>query len=172
MQDPEIEAMGTVASALLDLDEAARARVLKWAAARYAVDIKGSGAGTTDEAPDNLRGAGEADEESEASYEHFAELFDSAAPKTNEDKALVAGYWIQVIEGNEQWSSSALNSQLKNLGQAIPNITMALNANMDRQPKRVIQLKKSGSSRQARKTYKVTTEGIKVVSRMLVPGDA
>src|SRR5947209_1190544 len=156
MPDPEIEAMGSVADALLDLDEGARERVLKWAAARYAVEIKVTGPGAAEETPDNLDGAGDADKDSEASYEHFAELFDAAAPKTNEDKALVAGYWIQVLEGNEQWSSSALNSQLKNLGQAIPNITMALNANMNRQPKRVIQLKMSESQRQARKTYKVT----------------
>ncbi len=172
MPDPEIEAMATVADALLDLDEGARERVLKWAAARYAVKIKVTGPGAGEETPENLEGAGGADEDSDASYEHFAELFDAASPKTNEDKALVAGYWIQVLEGNEQWSSSSLNSQLKNLGHAIPNITMALSANMNKQPKRVIQLKKSGSSRQARKTYKVTTEGIKVVSQMLTPGAA
>jgi hypothetical protein len=174
MADPEITAMRTVADALADLDQAARERVLKWAAARYEVKI--NLAEPTARTEDADGGAGGADDGSadgsDAEFEHFAELFDAAAPTTNEDKALVAGYWIQVLEGNDQWSASTLNTQLKNLGHAIPNITTALSGSMKKQPKRVIQLKKSGSSRQARKTYKLTTEGIKVVKRMLSPGES
>jgi hypothetical protein len=172
MADPEITAMGTVADALADLDDAARARVLKWAAARYEVKIKlAEPAARPEDADDGAGGGDGSADDSDAEFEHFAECFDAASPTSNEDKALVAAYWIQVLEGNDQWSSSALNSQLKNLGHSIPNITMALGGNMKKQPKRVIQLKKSGSSRQARKTYKLTTEGIKVVKGMLSPGD-
>src|ERR1035441_3241552 len=153
MPDPEIEAMGKVADALLDLDEGARERVLKWAGARYGVKIDVTGPGAAEDSRVDLDEAGNGGEDSGSSHEHFAEMFDAASPTTNEDKALVAAYWIQVREGNDQWSSSVLNSQLKNLGHPIPNITRALDANMNRQPKRVIQLKKSGSSQQARKTY-------------------
>jgi hypothetical protein len=170
MPDPEVDAMGLVANALGDLDDAARARVLKWAASRYGVAVAvgrpdGGEALDVDLAGDQQR------EGQGVGFEHFAELFDATSPTTNADKALVAAYWIQVHEGNEQWSSSSLNSQLKNLGHPIANITTALDANMDRQPKRVIQLKKSGNSQQARKTYKLTTEGVRVVKQMLTAGE-
>ena len=166
MPDPEIEAMGTVAGALADLDEAARERVLRWAASRYEVQVKIGGIGNPEKTNENRNDSGDGGSHG-ASYEHFAELFDAASPASNADKALVAAYWVQAEQGNEQWSSSALNSQLKNLGHSIANITAALDANMATQRKRVIQLKKSGSSQQARKTYKVTTEGIKYVQKMI-----
>lgn len=38
---------------------------------------------------------------------------------------------------------------------------------MKKKPQRVIQLKKSGNSRQANKTYKVTHEGLVYVQGML-----
>jgi hypothetical protein len=38
MSDPEIDAMSAVATAISDLDIGAKARVLRWAAARYGVD--------------------------------------------------------------------------------------------------------------------------------------
>jgi hypothetical protein len=80
---------------------------------------------------------------------------------------LVAAYWVQVHGGQETWGAQQLNKELKNLGHGLTHIAQALSSNMNKQPKRVIQLKKSGSSQQARKTYKVTTEGIKFVQKML-----
>jgi hypothetical protein len=38
---------------------------------------------------------------------------------------------------------------------------------MDKKPQRIVQLQKSGSSKQARKTYKVTHEGLVYVQGML-----
>jgi hypothetical protein len=84
----------------------------------------------------------------------------------------VAAYWVQVHEGQGQWQSRRLNSELKHLGHAIPNITEALNSNMRKKPQRVIQLKKSGSAKQANKTYKATNEGIVYVQGMLSGGGA
>jgi hypothetical protein len=176
MGDPEVEAMSIISTALNDLDENACERVLQWAAARYGVTLP---AGTPHDAGatagvsgSNARdGAGEVRQDDFAgqqpSYEHFAELFAAAAPQTNEDKALVAAYWVQVHEGVESWQSRRVNSELKNLGHGIPNITDALSSNIQKKPQRIIQLKKSGSSRQATKTYKVTNEGIVYVRNTL-----
>ncbi len=176
MEDPEIEAMSSVASALSSLDEDARRRVLRWAAERYGAasavprpDSKTSGerAGTDEILAD---GSEVADEEIVAEapeFEHFAELFAAAQPKTNEDKALVAAYWVQAVKGQDQWQSRALNSELKNLGHPIANITDALSSNMRKKPQRIFQLRKSGSSRQSNKTYKVTHEGLIYVQGMV-----
>jgi hypothetical protein len=174
MGDPEIDAMSAVATALAGIDEDARGRVLRWAAERYGVSVNLSagrrhGGGSVD---DDGAAAGEevTDEEiaEEAPvYEHFAELFAKAQPKTDPDRALVAGYWFQVIQGQNSWQSAVLQKELKNLGHAIGNITDALSSNMRKKPQRIIQLQKAGNAKQARKTYKVTHEGLNYVQGML-----
>lgn len=178
MADPEIEAMSAVSNALADLEDDQRDRVVRWAAERYGVTLSGGGSprGAADRA--GARGNGVVNDLTEdeiaaeaPAFEHFAELFAAAQPKTNEDKALIAAYWLQVIQGQDKWQSGGLTKELKNLGHAIPNITDALTSNINKKPQRVIQLQKSGSSRQARKTYKVTHEGLVYVQGMLSGGN-
>ncbi len=174
MSDPEINAMSALNTALADLDEDVRGRVLRWAAERYGVNLKSSAGGRHGSgAADGTGGAagGGITEEDVAEephvYEHFADLFAKAQPKTEVDKALVAAYWLQAIEGHTTWQSAALTKELKNLGHAIGNITDALSKNMNKKPQRIVQLQKSGSAKQARKTYKVTHAGLTVVQEML-----
>lgn len=174
MGDPEIDAMSSVTAALLGLNEETQGRVLRWAAERYAVVLtKGGGGAGRGTASDDDVDNDATDEEIVAdsiTYEHFAELFAAAQPKTNEDKALVAAYWVQVIKGQGQWASRLLNGELKHLGHSIPNITDALTTNIRKKPQRVIQLRKSGNSQQANKVYKVTNEGIVYVQGMIGHG--
>lgn len=168
MADSEIEAMTAVATALENLDDSERSRVLRWAADRFGVTLTGSRSHRVDRAGAGASDLSDDDITAEApDFEHFAELFAAAMPKTNEDKALVAAYWLQVSGTQEKWQSRALNVELKNLGHAIPNITDALTSNMKKRPQRIIQLQKSGNSRQAQKTYKVTHEGLVYVQGML-----
>lgn len=178
MSDPEIDAMSAVATALADLEEEAQGRVLRWAAERYGVAMNLSTVGRRGGGDEEQRnGAGEpvTDEEiaEEAPvYEHFAELFAKAQAKTDPDKALVAAYWLQAIQGQTTWQSAALQKELKNLGHAIGNITDALSSNMRKKPQRIIQLQKAGNAKQARKTYKVTHEGLVYVQGMLSGEDS
>ena len=97
----------------------------------------------------------------------FAELYDAVAPNTHADKALVAGYWLQVCEGGEDFDSQSANNELKHLGHRLSNITAALTRLKGTSPSLVLQLKKSGTSKQARKTYKLTTAGVKALHEML-----
>lgn len=173
MGDPEIDAMSAVATALSGLEEEAQGRVLRWASERYGVTMPSGGRPPTGGA----RGAVDVDDTDDVTdeeiaeeapvYEHFAELFAKAQPKTEPDKALVAAYWLQAIQGQSTWQSAALQKELKNLGHAIGNITDALSSNMKKKPQRIIQLQKAGSAKQARKTYKVTHEGLVYVQGML-----
>lgn len=180
MGDPEIEAMSALAAALADLDEDAQGRVLRWAAERYDVTIpisgRRGGAGSDGATRDENEGAGDVTEdeivEESPTFEHFAELFAKAQPKSDADKALVAAYWVQVHERLSQWQSRRLNTELKHLGHPLSNVTQALTTNMNKKPQLVIQLKKSGSTQQANKTYKVTNEGIVYVQGMLSGGNA
>jgi len=176
MDDPEIDAMLAIATALAELEEDAQVRVLRWAADRYGVTMPMGGSAAGPMAGNDYEGADQVTPqeimEEAPSYGHFAELFADASPKTNEDKALVAAYWVQVHEGQNQWQSRRLNTELRHLGHAIPNITSALTSNIQNKPQRVIQLKKSGSAKQANKTYMVTNEGIVYVQGMLSGGSA
>lgn len=97
----------------------------------------------------------------------FAELYDAVSPHTNADKALVAGYWLQVCEGGESFDSHSAHNELKHLGHRLSNITAALTKLKEVNPALVLQLKKSGTSMQARKTYKLTAAGVKVLHEML-----
>jgi hypothetical protein len=177
MGDPEIDAMAAVASALAGLEADARHRILRWAAERYGVTLgKGGrlapeGAGTS--------GGHDADEITDEDitaedpvFEHFADLFNACQPKTGEDKALVAAYWFQSVQGQPTWQSAHLQKELKNLGHAVPNIAESLSHGIRRKPARVLQLSKAGSSKQARKTYKLTHEGLVYVQGMMAAATA
>lgn len=173
MGDPEIEAMSSVATALSDLDKDAQGRVLRWAAERHGITLGKqdgrAGAVASNEAHDDVTDEVVAEA---PTFEHFAELFAKAQPKSEADEALVAAYWVQVTQGKGQWASRLLNTELKHLGHSLSNVTKALTTNINKEPPLVIQLKKSGSSQQATKTYKVTNEGIVYVQGMLSGGNA
>jgi hypothetical protein len=98
-------------------------------------------------------------------YDSFAELFDAAQPSSKANMALVAGYWLQVCQGQGDFDGQSANTELKHLGQRIENITVAMNSLKGQKPSLVIQLRKSGKSQQARKIYKITPAGIKPSKR-------
>jgi hypothetical protein len=164
----EIEATMAVYEALQPLDEDAQQRVLEHVSGMLGVKValksanskKASGE-TPDERPETEQSNGV------ASFETFGELFNAADPQTDADRALVAGYWLQVCKNAENFVGHGANKELNHLGHRVGNITAALSDLISRRPAPVIQLAKSGSSRQARKTYKVTKTGVDAVRDML-----
>ncbi len=157
--DLEIQAMSTVAEALSGLDERARERVLRWAAARFATNSVIS-----------------SHEESESEtidiseFTHFGELFNAANPSTEKEKVLVASYWFQEVEGDDDVTALSINKELKQLGYGIGNITREFTGLQDEKPSLILQIQKKGPTKQARKRYKVTAAGIHKVKSM-VRGD-
>jgi hypothetical protein len=163
-RDPEIDAMGTVATALKDLQPAEQVRVLEWAFKKFGVVIRAAPRGNTGSS--TAAGAGDEDG-NEPDYSEFAELFAAANPKTDVQKALVAGYWVQVIKKQPSFQSQELNKELKNLGHYLLHITDALDGLIALKPQQVLQLKKAGNTKQARKTFKLSVAGINAVTAML-----
>jgi hypothetical protein len=166
--DREIEAMGSIAQALEGLESDATARVLRWAAQRF-----GGGNGqallsdpTATGGPAGGAGSGSGGAEA-AAFEAFVDLFDEASPKTEHDRALVGGYWLQVVGSKPDFASQDVNSALKELGHGVGNITQAFDTLQGRKPALVRQVSKSGKTRQARKRYKLTTAGVSAVKKML-----
>src|SRR5262245_10341747 len=92
----EIKAMEKVAEAVTELDAEARGRVLRWAAERFSVSLSV----TTPTRTPNPGGVGAANLNGNngagtPQFSDIAELFAAAAPESEVDKALVAGYWFQ-----------------------------------------------------------------------------
>ncbi len=172
-EDDEFLAMRAVFGALKGLpDDEARMRVLSYAASRLGLAMGSSPAKSMQPATTESAGDGEVEVVPTAAapattFATFAELFDAAHPQSNADKALVAGYWLQVCQGAENFSGLAANTELKHLGEAVANITNAIDGLKNQKPALALQLKKSGKSQQARKSYKITVAGIRAVEAMI-----
>jgi hypothetical protein len=158
--DPEIRAMTEISAALEALEgEEARRRVLKWAADRYGVSA-GHGGGSA-------VGGDSGKSMSQQSFESFHDLIDAAKPGTGLQRILVTAYWFQVAQAYENFDSFQINKELKNLGHPSGNITRDLDTLIARSPQLVMQVRKEGTTKQARKRYRLTREGIRIVERLL-----
>lgn len=170
--DPDLEfgAMQTVYTALQNLDEGARVRVLDYVTSRLGIApvVKASAKHQQEAARDDEEEpALEQEQEAAPKFGSLAELFDAAQPKTTADKALVAGYWLQVCQASESFDGFSVNKELKHLGEGLPNVTSAIDTLKAKKPALALQLKKSGKSQQARKVYKITVAGIRAVEAMI-----
>lgn len=161
--DKEISAMQEVVSALTELKEDEQARVLRWAADRFGITLGPQPSSGKAFAAD----ASNASETREREFEDFASLFNRMTPKGGPEKALSAAYWHQVCLGQDTFEAMQINTALKHLGHRLPNVTDALSSLITRKPSLVLQVRKSGKSKQARKKYKLTTVGIEQVESML-----
>ena len=160
MPDTELEAMSAVHDALSPLDEDARGRVLRWAADKYAIANLGSSS-TGDDVHD------ESGDEDQSTFRDVGDLMHAAQAANGPERALAVAYWFQEVEGRDGWGGGELNDALKNLGHGLANVTKTLDSLKARKPALVMQVGKSGRSRQARKTYKLTVAGIREVRTML-----
>ncbi|HEX2092028.1 MAG TPA: hypothetical protein VHG28_06480 [Longimicrobiaceae bacterium] len=97
----------------------------------------------------------------------LASLLERWSPTTMSDKALLGAYYLARIRGDDTVTSQAINSELKRNGLAISNITRAIEANMRPDRPLMTQEKKMGSTKQARKQYRITQAGIDAVERKL-----
>ncbi len=173
--DLEIEAMGTVSKTLGGLDEEVRGRVVRWAAERYGITLSAAPRKQTRGAAENAGGGqldddelDERDDEVEVpAWNHFAELYHASGASTHPEGMLVAAYWVQVFKGQDSFGSLELNKLLKDLGHGVTGTAKVMTTLIARKPALILQLKKSGKSQQARKTYKLTDAGKKAVEQMI-----
>lgn len=162
MDDPEVKAIAVVTKALSDLTDDQRRNVLAYMNVRYGTPVAPAAGPTPTWGPTNGDHSAAA-----LKFDSIGDFFDAADPQTEAERVLVAGYWQQVVEGAQDFESFPVNQQLKNLGHPVSNITRALDSMMGQSPRFVIQTSKTGTSKQARKKYKITREGIKRVQAML-----
>ena len=167
-RDPfaELDAMKAIATALKELDDEAIGRVIRWQIDQYGIEAPAAKAKRGK--PIGSRAAEEEDTvEWSTEFGSAAELLAAANPGTDVDKVLVTAYWFQVIQNQSDLESQSINTELKHQGHGVKNITTAFARLMAQKPQLAIQLRKSGTSKQARKKYKITNEGIQKVRRMI-----
>lgn len=160
----ELDVVKDVRDLLLQLPADARERALNYVLSLYKADYGPSQ--TPVSRPNGMAPLN--GQNAEAPFtETFDEFIERVDPQSNSDTALAAGYWIQVKEQSGSFTANEVNSLLKNLGRNIKHITNTYSVLQRNKPSYVIQIKKKGSSKQARKIYKVTTAGISAVNNMI-----
>ena len=156
----EARALGRVVDAVDGLDARAVQRVLEWAWKRF-VDA---------EAPQPARSPAAPHVQSSEPID-LPDLYVAARPATDADKVLVVAYWHQVSTGKENLDAQTIHRDLKNLGHGVSNVTRACSALIGEKPQLMIQVKKAGSTRQARKQYRLTAAGLQRVRDKLASGN-
>lgn len=163
--DRELQAMERISTALSELESPEVRRVLQWALDRF--DVTNIPAPILEQVPESeSEGMSTPDVSSPDRFEHLADLMDATQARTGVEKALVAGYWYQVILGQPDFTGYQINSQLKNLGHGLTNVTAALDKHIRRKPALVLQLAK-GKAKMSHKKYKLTHAGVRRVEEMM-----
>jgi hypothetical protein len=168
--DPETTAMQQVAASFADLDKETQQRIADWVMKRYGNAVASVEAGQRLSAAVTSRRQGQTEllaSGASVEFSVFAELYDAANPQTAADCALVGGYWLQVCQGQSTFASQEVNDLLKSQGHPASNITVAFNKLREAKPRLVLQIQKSGKAKQARKTMKLTEEGVRKVRSMV-----
>jgi hypothetical protein len=88
-------------------------------------------------------------------------------PETMAERALMGAYTLSRGKADKTVTSQAINAELKRAGIPVPNITRAIESNLRAKPPLMVQKKKMGTTRQARKQYAITPEGVEFVEGRL-----
>jgi hypothetical protein len=88
-------------------------------------------------------------------------------PETMAERALLGAYVLARGKADRTVTSQAINAELKKNGLPVPNITRAIESNLRSRPPLMVQKKKMGTTRQARKQYALTQEGVELVESKL-----
>ena len=169
--DKEINAMQTIANALDELEEKdAISRVLRWVADRFQIAIYAPGQESSTASKVQKIEVGEASEYQATIPDNLAEFFSVTNPTSEEEKVLIVSYWLQEQEGHSEVQSFEVNKELAHLGYPIGNIARAFDRLIKCRPALAVQTRKSGSTKQARRKFKLTVQGIHRIEEMTMRG--
>lgn len=162
-----IQAVSTMAEALdalsSDTDRSLALKLLKTlTAAHLAEDDEDDESEFEDDEDDEDEGEATGNE-----FETAADLVAAASPTEIDDSILCVAYWLQEVQEESEFTSLAVNRELKDLGVDAGNITVAMNSLIHRQPRPIQQTRKEGNARQARKKFKLTHIGKQRVRALL-----
>lgn len=149
MDDRELAIMAQITGLIAELEDGAHDRVVRWLIGRYSSTPPSGRALAPVQAPRD-----------------FASLIERAEFEGDDERALLACFWVQELEGANPFDSQKVNAALKELGYGVSNITRALRDLHEQRPALVMAIRKEGRTRQARKQYRVTIEGLRRARQM------
>jgi hypothetical protein len=188
MTDPEIEAMAKCHEQLNPLDAGTKIRVIQWLISKYELNSQTSVSnGAPKSISQNKNEMRVVDQETSVSeneetlvavpqpkqnneienFETVGDLFAATSPTSDWEKALVVATYLQLKDGFSDFTGFDVNKELKHLGHGVQNITRPIQVCIDKKPQLIIQLRKEGKTRQAKKKFKVSAEGLKIVKGMI-----
>ena len=135
-------------------------------AARAAAGDEGEGAAGAEEAP-RRRGRPRGSGAPRRATGGISALVEQWKPETMAERALLGAYVLARGRADRTVTSQAINAELKRNGLPVPNITRAIESNLRARPPLMVQKKKMGTTRQARKQYALTQEGVDLVESKL-----
>jgi len=97
----------------------------------------------------------------------FAALVERWVPNNGNEWALLAAYHLTNARPEGVVTGQEINTVLKHHGKGVSNVTKTISRLARADPALMLQVRKDGTSRQARKSYKVTTSGITFVEERL-----
>lgn len=97
-------------------------------------------------------------------------LFDRIQTKTDVARVLLVAAYLQERGQGEELGSRPINKELKSVKRGIKNITQAINSLLNKDPQLLVMTRKTTTSQQGKKKYKVTDLGISKVKEALVSG--
>lgn len=97
----------------------------------------------------------------------FAGLVEKWTPSNGNEWALLAAYQLSKGKTDGIVTGQEINTVLKHHGKGVSNVTKAIARLARADPALMLQVRKDGTSRQARKSYKVTTSGVSFVETHL-----
>jgi hypothetical protein len=171
--DKEINAMKLALEAVKDLEPEAQKRVMKWVSDRLNLSVY-------QEIPSNTQFSSSKlgrqplplhDHHGLAGFDSLAELLGCTNVKTDTNRVLVAAAYEQEKNRKRELTGREINRELQHIGHRVGNVTRAIDQLKAKRPQLMIQLKKEGSTQQAKKKYRVTIEGVKAVEA-LIRGDS
>lgn len=129
-------------------------------------DGAGAAAAAGDEAP-RRRGRPRGSTNARRAGGGVSSLVERWKPETMAERALLGAFVLARGRPERTVTSQAINAELKKNGLPVPNITRAIESNLRARPPLMVQKKKMGTTRQARKQYALTPEGVELVESKL-----
>ncbi len=174
IDDPEIKALNDCYAALKGIEPDAIERTLVWLTKKFAIKPTSSvvAAPHKPEAhAENTVAAGDSGSVGNGSdiltFPTPGEFLAGLNLTNDNERALAVAAYLQKKEPDCELSGFVVNKELRHAGHGLENITRAIQVWVDSRPQLMIQLRKSGTTRQAKKNYKVTGEGFKWVAAKL-----
>ena len=100
-------------------------------------------------------------------FDTVEDLFFSSNVRTAASKILLVAAYLKEKHNLNEFSSFDINSRLKKVGDGVQNITNSINTLMDKEPPLLIQTGKMGDTKQAKRKFQVTEEGLRIARNYL-----